>query len=131
MIVLEVSYSELQEVRRKAFSEREQETMFSFSDGEGSGCLIEFNAACGYTVSSFDCYAFQRESGAVENIEDALDLAVALHASEPQAEATPWKLSLRSTARELRAVIEVARVRADEWPISSLVAPVDSFNHFA
>lgn len=121
MIVLEVSYSELQEVRRKAFLKREQETMFSFSDGEGSGCLIEFNPACGYTVSSFEGYLLQRQSGALENIEDALDLAVGIHGADSKTSDEPWLESLRSTARQLRLIVENARAVADEWPVPYLL----------
>lgn len=126
MIVLEVSYSELREVRRKDFLEREQKAMLAFSDGEGTGCLIEFNPACGYRVSSFEDYGFQHQSGAVEDLEDALDLATgiqrarALRASSHPSE-EPWEQSLNSTARNFRMIVENARAMADEWPVPFLV----------
>lgn len=126
MFLLGVSAERLEALLRDEHLGLEGDALFEFTDGQGTGYLIEHRREQGYRFLRCVRNRVIRSSGSISTLEETLEAAVGDLLGWLEPAQGDWVRSLRTTAQELRIVVERARAEATEWPIRSITMPVDS-----
>lgn len=137
MLFFEMSPERLESLRLESLMHNEQlgleaDALFKFTDGNGTGYIIEHRKEQGYRYLRYIQNRVLQSSGWTALLEDTLEAAVGdlqtwLELAQGHGD---WIRSLRTATQELRLIVERFKAEAEEWPIHSLTAPVDSSHPF-